>query len=169
MTQRFPKIDRNFMIESATNKVHSIGERLIKAGAKLKEPIDILWQSGPEIEHRETDDVLRITCGAVDKSDKIAGRKGWSVGGLCTERAEFGRGALTYCDGQARGESAPGSHNSTSACVRLILAHLAPSLEPVDSILVLMVVLLVPKVVRCGALLSPGVQPTLSHGQRSGV
>ena len=42
MTQRFPKIDRNFMIESATNKVHSIGERFMKAGAKLKEPIDIL-------------------------------------------------------------------------------------------------------------------------------
>ena len=79
------------------------------------------------------------------------------------------RGALTYCDGQARRESAPGSHNSTSTCVRLILALLAPSLEPVGSILVLMVVLLVPKVVRCGALLSPGVQPTLSHGQRSGV
>ena len=50
MTQRFPKIDRNFMIESATNKDNN--------------------------KHRETDDVLRITCGAVDKSDKIAGRKG---------------------------------------------------------------------------------------------
>ena len=105
------------------------------------------------------------------------------------------RGALTYCDGQARGESAPGSHNSTSTSisvhytcsnvstlmlapgshnstsegVSLILVLLAPSLESVDSILVLMVVLLVPIVVRCGALLSPGVQPTLSHGQRSGV
>ena len=38
---RFPKIDRNLLIESATNEVNSIGERLIKAGAKLKEPIDI--------------------------------------------------------------------------------------------------------------------------------
>ena len=94
----------------------------------------------------------------------------YALSALSLDGARLVRGALTYCDGQARGESAPGSHNSTSISVRLILALLAPSLEPaVDSVLVLMLVLLVPKVVRCGALLSPGVQPTLSHGQRSGV